>query len=191
MEPSKSLTEQKKILRKEIKERIRNLTPDYVARASQSIGDAVKADPDYKRADLVFCFVGTGGEPDTRSIIEDVLQRGKRVCVPLCTSDTEMEAIEIRNYDQDLAEGAYGILEPKEELPQVAKEDIQYALIPCVSCDVEGNRLGHGKGYYDRYLAGMAIPCAMLCYRKLMVPAGSIPIDIYDRKIDKVITDAE
>ena len=61
--------------------------------------------------------------------------------------------------------------------------------IPCVSCDSRGNRLGHGKGYYDRYLEGMNIPCSLLCFKEIMVEEGRIPMDEFDYPIDDVITD--
>ena len=166
-----SQTEEKKKLRTEMKERARGLSRDYCETASRRICDRVTADADYQQARVVFCFVGVGAEPDTRAILEDALRSGKRLCVPRCIDKTTMEAVEIHNCDEDLERGFYGI--------------------PCVSCDHDGNRLGHGRGYYDRYLEGMDFPCALICFEKMTCGSGVIPVDEHDRKIARVITDAE
>lgn len=100
-----------------------------------------------------------------------------------------MEAVRITDYDKCLKRGFYGLLEPVEGLPVANKNEIQYGIIPCVSCDSRGNRLGHGKGYYDRYLEGMNIPCSLLCFKEIMVEEGRIPMDEFDYPIDDVITD--
>ena len=68
------------------------------------------------------------------------------------TVDTTMTAIEIRDPEKDLVVSFYDLLEPREGLPEVGKDEIDFAVIPCVSCDHAGNRMGHGRGYYDRYL---------------------------------------
>ena len=62
-----------------------------------------------------------------------------------------MEVREITSLNQ-LVKGAYGIMEPDSSCREIQKEEIQLGLIPCVSADREGRRLGHGAGYYDRYL---------------------------------------
>lgn len=186
-----SQTEEKKKLRKEMKERARGLSRDYCETASRRICDRVTADADYQQARVVFCFVGVGAEPDTRAILEDALRSRKRLCVPRCIDKTTMEAVEIHNCDEDLERGFYGLLEPKEGLASVPREEIEFGVIPCVSCDYDGNRLGHGRGYYDRYLEGMDFPCALICFEKMTCGSGVIPVDEHDRKIARVITDAE
>lgn len=185
------LREAKKALRKKIREVNKQLTTEYKTKASRTICDRVIALPAYREAGTVFCFVGMDPEPDTRPIIEDALAAGKRVCVPLCIDDHNMVAKEIRDYDADLKEGMYGILEPKAELPEITRDEIEFGVIPCVTCDHAGNRLGHGKGYYDIYLEKETFPKAMLCFEKVTVEKGEIPLGRYDLPIEVVITDAE
>lgn len=78
-------------------------------------------------------------------------EEGKNVLLPRVISSEEME---IRRYksDKDLAEGSYGIMEPTGEL-FTEYEKIDVAIIPGMSFDSYNNRLGRGKGYYDRFLA--------------------------------------
>ena len=182
--------EAKKALRRKVRTINESLTGGYKQWASERICSKVTSLPAYQEADTVFCFVGMDPEPDTRGIIEDALTHGKRVCVPLCIDDHTMVAKEIQDYDQDLKEGWYGILEPAAELPEVSREEIGFGVIPCVTCDLAGNRLGHGKGYYDRYLEGVEVPQAMICFLKVTVPEGEIPVGPYDLPVETVITDA-
>lgn len=180
------IREKKKELRKEIKARIKSLTEDYCIKADAIIQEKVINLPEFKDAKTAFCFVGTDGEPDTKPIILKALEEGKRVGVPKCLTDSQMDVYEISSLD-DLEEGMYGILEPKEGLPLIKPEEIDFSLIPCVSCDLEGNRLGHGKGYYDRYLTKGSFYTCMVCRGKLL--SRDIPMDEFDIKPSKVISD--
>lgn len=179
----------KKAIRREIKERISRLEADYCTEASRIICRRVLAEPAYQAASTIFCFVGSQGEPDTRKILQDALRSGKRVGVPLCVGDGIMEVREIKNLEQDLQDGFFGIPEPKPEQPVIQPEEIDFAVLPCVTCDHQGNRLGHGKGYYDRYLRDTEFPTCMICFEDLV--CEEIPMDDHDQKADSVITDAE
>ncbi len=89
-------------------------------------------------------------EVDTHHYIDQLVSRGKRVILPVVLDDTNME---LREYSgvQDLKEGAYHILEPKGKIyPEEKYPEIELAVIPGMSFDMKGNRLGRGKGYYDR-----------------------------------------
>ena len=178
--------EKKRALRAEIKEKIKALDDSYCKASDQEIFSKVAALKEYQDASTIFCFVGTGGEPDTRPIICHALGNGKTVGVPKCISDSEMVVYRISSLD-DLEEGMYGILEPKEGLQLLEPSDIDFSLIPCVTCDLDGNRLGHGKGYYDRYLKKGDFVTCMLCRGKLV--SEEVPVDSLDVKPDFVITD--
>lgn len=142
----------------------------------------------YHNANTVFCFVGTSTEINTVPILEQVWKDGKRLAVPRCAQKGIMYAYEILSMD-DLEEGQYGILEPKTKCHFVQSNEIDFAVIPCVSCDKEGYRLGHGGGYYDRYLAHITFETAVVCREKLLL--NHTPIDEFDCRMDWVITENE
>ena len=99
--------------------------------------------------------------------------------------------MEAKLYTEDtaLVKGAYGIMEPSNEEPTIDASEIDLIILPCVSCDRSCNRLGHGAGYYDRYLAKTDAKLMALCAEKLM--SDEIPMDDFDVPLDAVITEID
>lgn len=179
----------KKELRRRISVLNDSLTDEYCKKASKEICEAVLSLDEYNMAKVVFCFVGIGREPDTIKIIRTAIEEGKMVCVPRCIANGVMEAVPIKDIEKDLIQGKYEIPEPREDLAPINSDKIDFAVIPCVTCDKAGNRLGHGKGYYDRYLKDANFDKVVICFSKVMLKPGDIPMDDFDIKIRKVISD--
>ena len=96
-------------------------------------------------------FYGTGREPDTVPLIQALLDRGKRVALPVVLPHRGMEARQVLALDR-LVPNRFGIPEPDESCPAVPKGEIAVALVPHLMVDREGYRLGWGGGYYDLWL---------------------------------------
>ena len=142
---------------------------------------------EYQSAGCVFCYVSTEKEMDTFSVLQAILQSGKRLGVPKCMEKGIMNVYEIHSL-QELHPGAYGILEPKEDPERLIQPGaIDFAFIPCISCDRSGRRLGHGGGYYDRYLEKTHCVKAVLCREELLV--DEIPVEEHDLRMDLVISE--
>ena len=178
--------EEKQRLRRVIRELERQLSPRYKAESSRAIAAHLLAMPEYQAAGTVFCFVGTEREVDTRPILEDVLAAGKRLCVPLCTEPGIMELRQVTSLDQ-LVPGAYGILEPPATAPQVDADEVDFAVLPCVTCNHLGQRLGQGGGYYDRFLSNYRGGTVLLCREKLI--REEIPLEPRDMPVPWVLTE--
>lgn len=181
-----SIKEQKKQLRKKVKEKIAALSPEYCVTADQQIFKKLILLKEYQDAEVFFCYVGTKEEIDTTPVLEDILRSGKRLGVPKCISYGVMEVYEITSLDE-LQPGAYGILEPIEGCRLIKPEEIDFACIPCLTCSKDGKRLGYGGGFYDRYLPKLSCKKAVLCRSALR--EEEIPMDEYDVRIDIVIMD--
>ena len=179
--------EEKKILRKGLKERAAGLDGGYCRQADGAIFRQVISLPEYIESQVLFCYVGMEGEIDTRPVILDALERGKQVCVPLCTARGVMEARRIFGLGE-LKRGSFGILEPEPDAPFVSPEKIGLALIPCLSCTRDGRRLGYGGGYYDRFLPQTKCFRAVLCRERMMEDA--LPAEDHDERMDAVVTEA-
>lgn len=181
-----SLTEQKKKMRIEVKQYRGELLAEYCRQSDSAIFSLVTELNEFKQADVIFCFVGTAEEVDTMPLIQEAWRQGKRVGVPLCVHKGIMEVRQIFER-ADLQAGFYDILEPRRDMPLIAPEEIELAIVPCLSCSHDGKRLGYGGGYYDRYLVNVREPRAVVCREQLM--RNDIPVDEYDLRMDMVISE--
>lgn len=178
--------EEKQQLRAVMRARERQLSDRYRRESDQAIAAHLTAMPEYQAAGTIFCFVGTPHEIDTRSILENALAAGKRLCVPLCTGPGMMELRQITTLSQ-LSPGAYGIPEPPEDAPTVSVDETDFAILPCLTCNHLGHRLGQGQGYYDRFLAHYRSGTVLLCREKLI--REEIPLEPHDYPIPWVLTE--
>ncbi len=178
----------KQELRQQIREKQKNLTKDYIKQANQGMLTRFLMYPVFQQVDSIFTYVSTESEPDTSTILETAWQMGKLVAVPRCLPGSEhlMEAVQVTSWE-DLEPGRYGILEPKQDLPVIDAYKLALGVIPCVSADRFGHRLGHGAGYYDRFLAGQGMYKYCLCFEALM--SEEVPVDQFDLPMDRIFTE--
>lgn len=182
------IEDRKKALRNEIRERAKKYSREWIEAESAKITEHIIKSQAYQNAEVIFCYVSTGKEVNTFEILEDAFRRGKKVGVPLCLEKGRMEVRQIHSM-QDLCPGAYGILEPKPETDRISGEEITYGIIPCVTCDKKGNRMGHGAGYYDRYLEGLKLKKVIVCFDEMM--AEEIPMTELDIRMDQVVSQSQ
>lgn len=178
--------EEKKTLRNIMHRLEEALSERYMRSADESIMRHLISLPEYQEAETVFCFVGIRREINTLSVLKDALDRGKKLCVPLCVDNGIMEAREITSLDQ-LQSGKYGLLEPSGDAPVVDVDEIDFAVIPCTTCNHLGQRLGKGGGYYDRFLSHYRGGTVMLCREKQI--REEIPVEPHDYPIPWVLTE--
>ncbi|MBD3345360.1 MAG: 5-formyltetrahydrofolate cyclo-ligase [Chitinivibrionales bacterium] len=182
----------KREIRKEMRKKRRELSPEERAEKSRRIWEHVKMLPEYRNAPAVMVYVDSGVEVETKPYIEEMLREGKRVVIPYCkVTRCDLGIAEIKIFDRDLHPGEYGILEPVMNLrDNFLKSDLRIILCPGVTFDKQGGRLGQGKHYYDTFLqelkgnaflAGLAYQCQIL--------DSSLPFDYHDISMDQVITE--
>ena len=97
-----------------------------------------------------------------------------------------MDFVEIHDLEKDLVEGRFHVHEPKKELP-IYRGEIPFVLTPGVQFSWDGGRHGHGKGYYDRYLAShdcFVIGLAFDCQR-----VEGLETDSFDVPLDVLVTE--
>lgn len=177
----------KQELRRAFKARGAALTSEYRDAADRAIYDAVLQSEAWRQAESVFLYVSMWAEPDTRALIGAALGEGKRVYVPLCCPERVMKAVRIRSLDE-LKPGTLNIPEPPEENETAAPGTLGLAVVPCITATADGARLGHGAGYYDRFLNRHTCPAMCLCYSQML--ADALPMDEYDVWMDFVVTEA-
>lgn len=136
---------------KERKEELRRHAAALPQMEAGALFERFLALPQVEEAGTVMAFYGTGREPNTVPLIRALLERGKRVALPVVLPHRGMEARQVLDLDR-LVPNRLGIPEPDGDCPVIPKEEIEAALIPHLMCGRDGYRLGWGGGYYDRWL---------------------------------------
>ncbi|WP_407709748.1 5-formyltetrahydrofolate cyclo-ligase [Arthrobacter nitrophenolicus] len=141
-----------------------------------------------------FCvYLGTGVEPPTLPLIAALHGNGHKVLLPVCEPGRELSWV-FWNPDSPLERSRFApIMEPAgpRHGPDVAGEATAL-FIPATAVDLDGNRVGQGGGYYDKFLghlatAGKEIPLAAVIYDDELLPAGRIPAEEFDRPVPAVL----
>ena len=138
---------------------------------------------EYEKKDLILTYVSLNDEVDTTELIKYSLKNGKQVAVPKCEGDI----IKFYYIDslKELKEGHYNILEPEsKKLVTDFKHSI--CIVPGICFDKEKNRVGYGKGYYDRFLKNYEGLKIGLAYKECI--CDKIDVEENDVKMDRIIT---
>lgn len=177
METKKELRTNYKKLRNEIPEEIR-------VELSAEICGHILGSRLYQQAEILFAYYPLGNEVSLLPLIEDALSSGKQIAFPKVEGE-DMEFYQVRELTE-LEEGYYHVMEPVTETA-VEGENV-LVLTPGVVFDMDGNRIGYGKGFYDRYL-GKHPGCVALgiAYESQIVE--SFEADMRDRKMDYIVTE--
>ncbi len=161
---------------------------------SQDICAVFAGLPEYQAAQTVMFYVDVRSEVRTRNYLATALTHGKRIVVPYCVNG-ELELFLLESMDE-LALGAYRILEPKAELRQLPAKridvkELDLIMVPGVAFDRRGARMGHGFGYYDKLLqhARPETPFVALAFECQLFP--EIPTQAHDQFMDKIITEKQ
>lgn len=142
----------------------------------------------FRKAQVIMIYKAVRGEVRLQRLEELMQEYGKTAVYPLCTSKTEMIALHPSS-DEAWEKGHYGILEPvREKSELILPEKIDLVICPCTVFDDEGNRMGMGAGYYDRFLPlcvnARIAAAAFECQKTEKVPA-----DAWDRPMERVFTE--
>lgn len=141
----------------------------------------------YRESNLILTYVSFGSEINTLPLIEHALKNGKRIAVPKCI-DNNMCFCEIHGTN-DLVSGKFGILSVKEDnTDYIFDFSSALCVVPGLSFDSNGNRIGYGGGYYDRFLCDKNITSVGLTYERCI--SRIIPTEEFDIPVDYVITES-
>ena len=184
---SDDLNAQKQAARRAARQQLAQISPQEFSAIGAAMWQTLQAQPAWQNAESVFCFVGALHEPDTMPILQGALSAGKQLLVPRIAGPGQMQLVPLQSLEQ-LQPGAFGILEPGQALPAVpAGSGVQLAVLPCLAAARSGARLGHGGGYYDRFLANYSGRRLILCPEALL--AQSLPTGPLDEPAQAVLTE--
>lgn len=162
---------------------------------SRTICGKFTALPAYTAAKTVMWYVDAGSEVRTRHTLPEALTHGKRVVVPWCVVETNELELFLLEDMSELVEGAYKILEPKQELRElptkkVKPTELDLVMVPGTAFDVRGGRMGQGKGYYDRLLSNARPDAPLVALAFDCQIFEEIPVAAHDVFMDLVLTES-
>ena len=205
----------KQALRKQIRARLKELSPDDIQTQSKAVWQRLKEIPEYQQAQSIGLFLSMPkGEIDTDPAIIHAMSTSKTIYVPQVGTNFEkadmamrqviLDQVESHDFSDDALllfhqqwpRNKWGIPEPPDQMPIVHAQpgDMDVLVVPGLAFDSAGNRLGQGKGYYDRFLARMLadpekkrpliVGVGLSCQ---LVDNGIVPVNEHDFPVDWIL----
>lgn len=176
--------------KKELRIRMRNLKKEFDKEAleewSEKITEKLEGTNIFRLSSVIGCYHSLPDEVNTHTAIER-WSLYKELYLPVVKSDEDMEMVRY-SADNLNSSGAFGISEPIPTKENLLNKKIDLLIVPGMAFDTDGNRLGRGKGYYDRFLSANDIHYIIgICYDFQLL--DHIPTEPFDRKMNMIITE--
>ena len=184
--PSKAGGLTKAQIRSKILLQLKTQEEEDRSRKSKIIQNKLLRNKVFRKAKIVMFYIAFGGEVNTEEMIREAKKIGKLICVPICGKDKETMQPAILEDSAKLKRGPYGVLEPVAEA-LVEPKDVDLIIVPGLAFDKKCNRLGRGKGYYDRFLRKLSdkTPSIGLAFDFQILPL--IPTTAFDVSVKEII----
>lgn len=178
-------------LRSRMLKRRRSEASEEIERKSYLIWERLLTFALFLKGRGVLFYLALEDEVQTRPMIEAALGMGKRISVPLINEEKrEILPSILKDPNQELTPGAWGILEPKRKFYRpFPLEEIDLAIVPGVAFDEAGNRLGFGRGFYDKFLSRLAERVSFVALAFEFQVVKSLPSRSHDVAVDYIITE--
>ncbi len=187
-----SMTPPSRSLRGRLREARRTLDPTARAAASDAVARHLRPMVDAAPA-RVAAYVAADGEIEIAGVLDALRTNGTAVALPRLAADGPTMAFHLVADDHDLVPGEWGLLEPPPTAPVLDSRTIDVVLTPLVGFDEHRNRIGRGRGYYDRHFAFLAdearptTPVLVgIAHELQLVP--ELPVRDHDIPLDTVVT---
>ena len=184
-----TLFEEKNALREKYRALRKSTDPEKAVSASETICARIASLAAFRLASSVLLFAAMPGEPDMSALAGKAFSEGKTVAFPLSEPGGKMTFRIVRSFDE-LRPGLYGIPAPSEDAPLWAENGKpSLCIVPGLLFDRNGFRIGHGGGYYDRFLQsyhGTAVGAVLSDFLLPCLPAGR-----YDIPVGLLVTEKE
>jgi 5-formyltetrahydrofolate cyclo-ligase len=185
------MSETKASLRKDILAQLKSQKEVERLQNSRVIKDKLFSSDEYRHARTILFYASFAGEVDTSEMMRQAQRQSKTIVLPVISeSQKKITPSQVLDLNCELEIGPYGVLHPKKScFRPVDLDDIDLVIVPGVAFDKKGNRLGRGKGYYDRLLKNIPphIPTVGLAFAFQIL--DTLPqLAEHDCPVKKVIT---
>ena len=173
----------KKELRQQIKQ-LKSMTPVAVRKVEASmVFKTIQKMPIWQRAQHILCYWSLPDELPTHESVQCWLDAGKNIYLPRVKGD-DLEIVPYHGPQSLDDNNKFHIGEPVGDA--VSPECLELIIVPAVALDPHRNRLGRGKGFYDRLLSSTDCPTiGVVCDFQLV---DEVPVEPHDRPLDCIVT---
>lgn len=172
-------------LRSQIRARLENISPAVRAVESIELGERLNAQ--MPSAHTILFFAPLPDELDVWPVLELSLALGTTCALPFFDAEKQTYvAREIKKLATDIVVGKFGVREPAAGCAEIPLEKFDLVLVPGMAFDLNGNRLGRGRGFYDRLLQSVSGVKCGVCYDFQLL--ASVPTEPHDVRVDFVLT---
>ena len=181
--------EEKSALRSKYKKLRAEIPTDVKKESDRAICERISALPCFTLANTILMYSPVGSEVDVTPIAERALALNKKIAYPVCDTDTCTMTFRYVSDLKELSTGSYNIKEPLQSAPLLLEADPkkQLCIVPALSFDARGFRLGYGKGYYDKFLKSFGGTSVGVVYESSF--AEVLPADKFDIPVQLIITE--
>ena len=173
----------KQEIRQHIRQQKQQCEDEQLKRLSDTAIEHLRQLPEWHTAATILLYAALPDEVPTRELIAEAISEDKTVLLPVVKGD-ELELRTCEDLD-DLRPGAFNIYEPQGK-PFTQYENIELAIVPGIAFTPDGERLGRGRGYYDRLLPHLTVALKVgLCWPFQIV--DELPAEPHDQLMDMVI----
>ncbi len=174
-------------MRKQIRNLLQKISPAAHATLSAQLGDRLQVQAIWKNAGPVLFFAPLPDEPDLWPLLAGTLAAGKIATLPRFDPASQSYAAgRVQNLRSDIVPGQFGIREPADSCAEIPLSRLDLILVPGVAFDLQGHRLGRGRGYYDRLLAGIGgVKCGIAFDEQVV---NNVPAGPSDMLVDFILT---
>lgn len=182
------LQAQKQELREKLLRSRSELSREEYRIKSGQIISRLKQQAEFNKACIIHCYVSMNErkEVNTLPLIKELIESDKKLAVPITNFENgTLTHTYLKEYN-DLRENKWGVMEPPKGR-QANPEDLDLVIVPMAGGDLQKNRIGYGKGFYDRFLQQLKCPSIGLLFERCLV--DTVPAESFDVPLDKLITE--
>ena len=184
---SATVSELKAALRAHVRSELQKLSTDERTIASARVCARLERQEVWKQARSILFYAPLPDEPDVWPMLAVGLSMGKTIALPRFVPQQNLYvACLIRDPAADVHRGQYGVREPSDQCPLVPLNGLDFILVPGVGFDLNGRRLGRGKGFYDQWLANHHGTMCGVAFDQQIV--GEVPVEPHDIRLSCILT---
>ncbi len=187
----KMLSEQKKSLRNQLRQLLREITAEQWQQESHAAAQRLAATEAFEEASAIMIFLPILYEIDARPLALRAWQMGKTVAIPLVEQGSKrLTPVIVNSLEEPMDVDAYGLCSPRNPEP-LPVEMLDLVVVPGLGFDRQGRRIGRGGGFYDRFLSEKEFhgtACGFAVHQQVI---KEIPADPRDVNMNMLVTDQE